>query len=426
MSNTNIAYGSDQQVKIQSIGLFAAAMQRKTGLNRMAGKMSKQEDASGNIRMASTNKKPIVRVQELSRGAGDEVTFDLINPIKAVPIMGDAVAQGNGSAMSFDTDRLRINQARFPIDAGGAMSQQRTPHQLKTLAQAQALSAIERFSDQACLTHLAGARGYHDNIEWCVPTPTDPRFASVMVNTVRAPTRNRHFISTGSGIEQVAASGNEITIATTDVFNTDVVDGIATWLDGMTLPLQGVEFENDEQAADDPLRVMLVSAEQYDSFVKSTNFRTLQSNAISRGQSAKNHPVFLGNALLWRNILILKQPRPIRFYAGNPINWCASTTSTTETATDLCPASFGTTYAVDRAILLGGQALAEGFGKHRVSQGSYFTAEEITDFGNRCEYVAGEIGGRSKIRFLVDHGSEKQYTDYGVAVIDTAVRLAGV
>jgi hypothetical protein len=188
------------------------------------------------------------------------------------------------------------------------MSQQRTPHQLKTLAQTQALSAIERFSDQACLTHLAGARGYHDNIEWCVPTPDDPRFASVMVNAVRAPTRNRHFISTGSGIEQVAASGNEITIATTDVFNTDVVDGIATWLDGMTLPLQGVEFENDEQAADDPLRVMLVSAEQYDSFVKSTNFRTLQSNAISRGQSAKNHPVFLGNALLWRNILILKQP----------------------------------------------------------------------------------------------------------------------
>ena len=96
MSNTNIAYGSDQQVKIQSIGLFAAAMQRKTGLNRMAGKMSKQEDASGNIRMASTNKKPIVRVQELSRGAGDEVTFDLINPIKAVPIMGDAVAQTEG------------------------------------------------------------------------------------------------------------------------------------------------------------------------------------------------------------------------------------------------------------------------------------------------------------------------------------------
>lgn len=426
MSDTNIAYGSDQQVKIQSVGLFAANMQRKTGLGRMAGKMSKQADAEGNIRMVSSNKKPIVRVQELSKTAGDEVTFDLINPVKAIPIMGGAIAQGNGSAMSFSTDRLRIQQARFPISAGDTMSQQRTPHQLRPLAQAQALSAMERFSDQACLVHLAGARGFHDSIEWCVPLASDPRFADVMVNTVRAPTRNRHFMSTGSGIEQIVAGGNEITIATTDVFNTDVVDGIATWLDGMALPVPGVEFDNDEQANDDPLRVLLVSPEQYNSFLQSTNFRTMQANAMARGQMAKNNPVFLAGALLWRGILIIKTPKPIRFYAGNALNWCASTTSTTETTTDLVPAAFSTNYAVDRAILLGGQALAEGFGKHRKSQGSYFTAEEETDFGDKIEYLVGEVGGRSKIRFLVDHGSEKQYTDNGVAVIDTAVRLAGV
>jgi hypothetical protein len=74
--------------------------------------------------------------------------------------------------------------------------------------------------------------------------------------------------------------------------------------------------------------------------------------------------------------------------------------------------------------LLGGQAVAEGFGRHNGSGGSYFTSEEVTDFGNQREYVVGEIAGRSKIRFLVDHGSELQYTDYGVAVFDTAVQLA--
>lgn len=425
MATTTVAYGSDQQVKLQSIGLFAACMQRKTGLNRMAGKMSKQTDASGNIRLVSTNKKPIVRVQDLTKGAADEVTFDLVQPIKAVPIMGDEWAQGRGAAMSFAQDRLRINQARFPINAGGAMSQQRTPHQLNALAQDQALSAMERFSDQAAMVHLAGARGFHDNVEWCVPLASHADFSKVMVNTVRAPTRNRHFISTGSGIEQVAASAGSISITTSDVFNTDVVDGIATWLDGMTLPLPGVHFENDEAASDSPLRVLMVSAEQYNSFVQSTNFRTLQANAIARAQMAKNHPVFLGDALLWRGILIIKMPRPIRFYSGNAVNWCALTTSATET-TDLVPAGFGTTYAVDRAILLGGQALAEGFGKHNGSGNSYFTEEEVTDFKNQREYVVGEVAGRSKIRFEIDHGSEKQFTDYGVAVIDTAVRLAGV
>jgi hypothetical protein len=32
----------------------------------------------------------------------------------------------------------------------------------------------------------------------------------------------------------------------------------------------------------------------------------------------------------------------------------------------------------------------------------------------------------SKIRFLIDHGTQKEYTDFGVMAIDTAVRLAGV
>lgn len=36
------------------------------------------------------------------------------------------------------------------------------------------------------------------------------------------------------------------------------------------------------------------------------------------------------------------------------------------------------------------------------------------------------INGRSKVRFLVNHGDESQYTDHGVMAIDTAVRIAGV
>lgn len=426
MSQTAVVQGSPQDLKLQSVGLFAANLQRKTGFNRMSGPMSKQTDAEGNIRGVSSSHRPIVRVQDLSVKAGGEVTFDLINPLKATPIMGDEMASGKGSKMSFSNDTLRINQARFPISAGGQMTQQRTPHQLRSLAQEQARSIFERFTDQACQVHLAGARGFHNDINWCVPLAADPKFSSVMVNTVRAPSRNRHFISTGSGIEQVVAGSNAITIATTDVFNADVVDSIATWLDGMSIPLPSVIFDNDEQASDAPLRVLMVSAEQYNSFVQSTNFRTYQAQAMARGQQAKNNPVFMGDALLWRGILIIKQPRPIRFYAGDPINWCASTTASTETTTDLVPSAFGTTYAVDRAILLGGQALAEGYGKHNRSLGSFFTEEEWSNFHNDYEYLIGEIAGRSKIRFLVDHGESLQYTDNGVAVFDTAVRLAGV
>ena len=188
------------------------------------------------------------------------------------------------------------------------------------------------------------------------------------------------------------------------------------------LPLPGVEFENDEAAADSPVRVLMVSAEQYNSFVQSTNFRTLQAQAISR-RNGQNHPVFLGDALLWQN----SHPQDAEadpFLSGRYGPVVPSTTSATETAGTI-PA-LGSGYAVNRAILLGSQALAEGFGRHNGSEVHISPQKKRPTLAISVIHVVGGIGGRSKIRFLIDHGNEQQYTDYGVAVIDTAVRLAGV
>jgi N4-gp56 family major capsid protein len=362
----------------------------------------------------------------LTKMAGDEITFDLINPTGGLPIMGGEMAEGRGEAMDFSQDKLRINQYRKPISAGDTMTQQRTPHQLRKLARAQAEGYMNRLEDQLCIVHLAGARGFADDIEWAVPVPTHTDFNKVLVNRVKAPTRNRHYMSTGSGIEPIKAGGNEITIATTDVMNADVVDAIRTVLDGMPLPPPPVKYDDDQMSNDVPMRVLMVSSEQYTSFVQSTNFRTLQANAMARAQMAKMNPLFLGDAGMWNGILIVKMPKPIRFYAGDPINWCASTVSETETTTDLVPASFAAAgYAVDRAILLGGQALCEAYGKSRQTGNPYFWSEKELDHGDKLEVLIGMIGGKSKTRFLIDHGSEKQFTDYGVFAIDTAVKIAG-
>ena len=75
-------------------------------------------------------------------------------------------------------------------------------------------------------------------------------------------------MSTGSGIEHIAASGNEITIATTDVMNADVVDDVRTLLDSMPLPPPPVRFEDDQMAQDAPMRVLMCSSEQYTSLVR--------------------------------------------------------------------------------------------------------------------------------------------------------------
>ena len=425
MADTVIPYGSPQAVKIQSAGLFAASMQRQTTLNRLTGKLPQQADAEATLRRQSGNELPIVRCQDLSKTAGDEVTFDLINPIGGKPIMGERYAEGKGDRMDFSQDSLRINQTRKPINAGGKMTQQRTPHQLRSLAQALGHNYMSRLEDQLSIVHLAGARGFANDIEWAVPLASDADFADICVNTVKAPTRNRHFMSTGSGIEPIVASGTEITIATTDVMNIDLVDALRTKLDSMPLPPPPVRFEGDQMSQDAPMRVLLCSSEQYTSLVRSTNFRTWQANAMARANMAKQNPLFMGEAGLWNGILIVKMPKPIRFYSGNSLRWCPSTTSNTETATDLVPAAFGTSYAVDRALLLGGQALAQAYGKYRQSQGSYFFSEKELDHGDKLEILLGMIAGTSKIQFLIDNGgTAKEYTDFGVMAIDTAVAIA--
>ena len=423
MGATNIPYGSALAVKLQSAGLFAANTQRNTTLNRLVGKMPQQAEANMTIRKQSNNHYPIVRCMDLTKVAGEEITFDLINPMGGKPIMGSAMAEGRGRAMSLSQDRLRINQARYPISAGDTMTQQRTPHELRTLARSLGQAYMDRLADQLILTHLAGARGFHDNIEWAVPKASDADFASIAINPVKAPTRNRHFMSTGSGIETIKASGNEITIATTDVFNADLVDAVRTTLDSMPVPPPPVIFEGDKMASDAPLRVLLCSSEQYTAFLKSTNFRTMQSNAMARAQQAGMNPLFMGEAGIWNGILIVKMPKPIRFYSGDSLRWCSSLTSETETATDLVPAAFSTTFAVDRAILLGGQALAEAWGKHRQTGVPYFWSEKEMDHGDKLELLVGAINGRSKVRFSIDHGDASQPTDYGVICIDTAVAL---
>ncbi len=420
---TNIPYGSDQALVKQAVGLFTTTMQRQTTLNRLVGSFPKQSNAESKLRNQTSSDYPIVRNRDLTKGAGDEITFDLINHVNGKPIMGGKTAEGKGVPLSLDTDKLRINQTRFPISAGDTMTQQRTPHVMRKLARAAGYGYMSRLEDQLSLVHLAGARGFHDNIEWAVPLTSDPDFSSIVVNPVKAPSYNRHYLAAGGYLEKVNATGNEIGIATTDVMTLSLVDALKAEIDSMPLPPAPCKFEGDEMADDDPIRVLLVSPQQYSAFLQSGSFRTLQAQAMARASVAKNNPVFKGSAGLWNNILIVKMPKPIRFYAGNPVNWCAVAGSEAETTTDLVPASFNTTHAVDRALLLGAQALGEGQGKHRKSGIPYFWSEKELDHGDKLEVLCGMINGRSKIRFDIDFGNGKQPTDFGVIAIDTAVKL---
>lgn len=424
-TKTNAAYGDKTNMVQQAVGLFATHMQRNSTLNRLTGKMPKgTAGANATLRKQTTQHMPIVRCQDLGKGRGDEVTFHLLNPVGAKPIMGSRYAEGRGTGISLTEDKLRVDQARFPLDLGNAMTSIRSPVEFRAVGRPIAQNLMDRYVDQSLLVHMAGARGFHNNIEWVVPTTADADFADIMVNPVKAPTKNRHFIVDAGAVTGFKVSGGEVDITSADIFKMDTVDSMRTVLDQIPLPPPIVKFEGDRAADDSPLRVWMVSPAQYNKFAADPSFRQLQASAMARASQAGQHPLFLGEAGLWNGFLIIKMPRAIRFYAGDEIKYCASYTSEAESSV-LVPASFSTTHAIDRSIILGGQAVAEALASSDKSGIPFFWSEKELDHGDKAELLIGAIRGVSKVRFEVDTGEGKQLTDYGVTVVDTAVPIIG-
>lgn len=424
-TKTHAAYGDKQNMVVQAAGLFATHMQRNSTMQKLTGKMpAGTAGAEATLRRQTTQHMPIVQVQDLGKGTGDEVTFHLLNPMGAKPIMGSNFAEGRGTGMSFTQDKLRVNQARFPIDLGDVMTEIRSPVDFRRLGRPAAQDLMERYVDQTLMVHMAGARGHQNNIEWVVPTNDDPKFNEIMVNRVKAPTKNRHYLVNGDAIQQFKQTGGEIDITTTDMLKMDTVDSMKSMMDQMALPPPIVKFEGDTMAGDDPLRVWMMSPAQYNKFAADPAFRQFQAAALARAANAAGHPLFKGQAGIWNGFLIIKMPRPIRFYAGDEMNYCTSYTSEAEDKA-IVPASFGENFAIDRSLILGGQAIAEAMAAHKGSKMPFFWSEKELDHGDKVELLIGAIRGVSKIRFDVDTGNGNEFTDYGITVVDTAVNSFG-
>ena len=220
-------------------------------------------------------------------------------------------------------------------------------------------------------------------------------------------------------------NAGEIDITTTDMFKMDTVDAMKSVLDTESLPTPVIEVENDPSAIDAPLRVWLVSPDQYNKFAADPQFRQIQASAYARASQAKNHPLFMGEVGIWNGFLIKKMPKAIRFYAGNDMRYSPDAYSET-VATAKVPASFGTNFAIDRSIILGGQAVAEALAASDKSGIPFFWSEKDLDHGDKKELLIGAIRGVKKIRFGVDTGNGAEITDYGVTVVDTVVPITGL
>lgn len=423
---TQVSSGSALSVKEYGVALFTQTQKKPSWMKNMTGPAPKQADAERKLKLQTQPDMPIVRVTDLSKMSGDTVSVDCVNIIGGKPVMGDRDAEGTGSALTFSSMDVKIDLATKVIDAGGKMTQQRTKHQLRGLALANAIGYMAKLESQICHTHLAGARGVMTAASWPLPLDTDPDFAEIMVNTVKAPSYNRHYWVDGSGTTLTLGGAQVASLATGDVWKLDILDQLSVILDEQELPIQSVKIADDPAANDEPMYVLVMPPRSYDSLMTASgsNLRTFQQNAWNRKSYGSKHPLFMGEVGMWRNILVKKATDFwVRFTNGAAYKYVAvgDKATGTETSTTV---SIATTHAVERSLLLGAQALANCYGKAQGSDFHYNWLERKYNFERAMEIGVEAMNGKAKLRFDVPQSDGTTVaTDHGVIAIDGCVAL---
>lgn len=426
MAQTNIPVGSALAKKVFGAALFATTQRSPTMLKNLTGPAPKQGEAESKLKGQTSPDMPIVRVTDLAKTQGDAVSVDLFNIINQKPLVGDVNAEGRGEKLTYNSFDSRIDLFTKVVDAGGKMAQQRTVWNLRSIGLAALAGYMPRLETQQALVHMSGARGSQAGMDWVVPLSTDPDFANIMVNAVKAPTYNRHYVASGTALVQGGAQLGSI--ASTDLFALEHLDSLRALIDDLDFPLQPVQIADDPAAADEPLYLFLATPRQYSTLLKNTAnsvLRTFQQNAWTRANYGSKHPLFRGEVGLWNGILVKKMARSIRFNASDSTKIVTVANRYTATETDqTVNAGLTAGYAVDRGLLLGAQALVNIYGRNQGSEYYYSVSERTYNFDRNYEAAADAMNGKAKVRFSIPDGAGNiEPTDMNVIVLDTAVKL---
>ena len=404
---TNIPIGSPLARKVYSVGLFTRVQHAPGFMNLLSGEMPKEGSFAAKVKGQTSPDYPIVKTGDLSKGAGDTVSVDLFNVLQGKPVMGDNHVAGRMMPLTYSSMDIRINQVRGGTDSGGRMTQKRTVHNLRNIGMAGLQAWMQRFEDQSALVHLAGARGSQLTTDWVVPMETDADFGEIMINPVKAPTKNRYFVANDAT--------SPADIGTNDALTLQDIDRIVAQLRESPVAMQSIKIKGDERAWNDPIWAMFVTERQWlylQSRTSQKDWRQAVQNAFERKNAGVKHPLFDSyESIMWSGVLIKRMNRyAIRFNKDdNVIVDTGGADGKTYTESTVQAAQ-----PVDRAIIVGAQALGKAYGKSR-SDYFYDWSEEEIDHGNAVEIVCASMGGAAKIRFNID-GAD---TDFGVAVVDS-------
>jgi N4-gp56 family major capsid protein len=396
--------------QMASNAIFSEVAKQKSMANMLT---SDAPTAVSEHKQQSQATAPIVKVNDLTKNHGDSVSVDVVHQLTDIPVMGDGHIGGREEALSGSSHSVKINAGAKSTKDFSIMAQQNVGYDLKQLGRAELINYYDRFTEERAIYHLAGARGSYgskgkDASNLIIPFDTNPSFKELMVNDVTPATYGR------------AIYGGDATsigdISATDTLDIATLRRVSQNLEETHAPILPVDLSSEDKPMDtEPFYIMYVTPAQWTTLqATASDFNQLVANATTRGNGF-NHQLFKGECLMFDNILVKKYFKPVRFYEGDEVivsnDNKLATTTTEQVANGV---------NIDRAILVGGQALAIANGKDGVNDGNFTIFGERIEANRKHRNTLTWVDGVSKIRFADKQG---YINDRGVMTIDTAVSL---
>jgi len=341
MATTNYGVNAPEAVKLWRSQLAREAL-KATWIQKFIGDSS---DA-------------IVQVyDETSKGAGDRVTVTLRMQLTGDGVQGDATLEGNEEPLTTYTDNLLVDQLRHGVRSGGKMTEQRIPWSIREEAM---MGLKDWWAGRLDVSFFNQVCGYTPAI--------DVRYTGM--NAIIAPDANHIYRPNNKAADEALAAGDEMNLAVIDqLVQSAKLGGVTT--NGPVIRPVNVDGE------DRYVVVMHTKAvTQLRSNTNAGQWLDIQKAAMTGDGSARN-PIMTGALGMYNGAVLHESTR-----MTSGVN---STTGVPVTT-------------ARRAVLLGAQACAIGFGEGQ-SFKSFDWNEELFDYGNQLGVEAGVIHGLKKLIF---------------------------
>lgn len=370
MSTTDFALNDALAVKLWSKDLDAQALQA-TDIAPLIG-----DDVNSIIQ----------RKTELSKGPGDQVTYGLRIQLQGAGFTENELAEGNGESLAIYSDKLTINELGHVVGvkSENTIDQQRVPFNLRAEAKdglrdwwAKRMSVS--FFNQVCSYTPINNAG----------TFSGTKFSGMQAATSATTVGNR--------ILRQSSAADDATLTANDTFTIDLIDKAVEQAVSPPLDANGNNtIPKIRPVRIDGMELYVVYLHPYQVTSLRTNTGTGQWLDIQKfafmGSNKRDNPIFSG-ALGYYNKCVLRE------------------------AYDITPgvSNAGASQAnVKRAVLLGAQAAAIGYGQ-KDSPTKYRWNEELFDHKRRMEVSAWAIWGLKKIQFGTPAGT----VDFGSVAISS-------